>query len=198
MPQLPRGVRHNERPRARQGDEAEKATHVGGVQLVPGVGRTITGGELKGTAASERSVTFFSIEAEASGSPVAGAAAGAVACVFDSWLGDDLVRAHPAVLATTPVKKALQGLHRPTGFEIGRARIRSSEFFRTHNPGKRLPAFWAIQVRGQAGRDDMGLTASGTLVVSRRVLDALLDFRIGRAVLTQYTAGKSTSRRTRE
>jgi hypothetical protein len=110
--------------------------------------------------------------------------------VFDTWLGDDLVRAFPAVLVTTAVKKALVGLHRPTGFEVARARIRSSAFFRKQNPGKRLPPFWALQVRGQAGRDDIGLTASGTLVVSRRVVDVLMDFRIGRAVLAQYTPGK--------
>jgi hypothetical protein len=35
----------------------------------------------------------------------------------------------------------------------------------------------------------MGLTPSGTLVVSRRVLDVLMEFRIGRAVLAQYAPG---------
>jgi hypothetical protein len=141
-------------------------------------------------------VTFFNIEPEASGSPAVGSPPGVVACVFDTWLGDDLIRAYPAVLVTTPVKRALLGLQQPTGFEITRARIRTSGFFRKHSPGKRLPTFWAIQVRGRAGRDDMGLNAAGTLVVSRRVLDVLLEFCIGRAVLAQYTAGKSASRRT--
>jgi hypothetical protein len=143
-------------------------------------------------------VIFFNIEPEASGSPVVGSPPGVVACVFDTWLGDDLIRAYPAVLVTTPVKRALLNLRQPTGFEITRARIRTSGFFRKHTPGKRLPTFWAIQVEGRAGRDDMGLTASGTLVVSRRVLDVLLEFRIGRAALTQYTAGKSASCRTRD
>ena len=159
----------------RDGTIASRSFHTVSSPVLGGQWR---GRELRGTVASERAVSFFTIEPEASGSPAAGAPVGAVACVFDSWLGDDLVRAHPAVLATTPVKGALLGLHQPTGFEIVRARIRSSGFFRKHSPGKRLPAFWAIQVRGQAGRDDMGLTAAGTLVVSRRVLDLLLDFRI--------------------
>ena len=141
-------------------------------------------------------MSFFNVEPEASGSPAAGSRPGAVACVFDTWLGDDVIRAYPAVLVTTPVKRALQGLPQPSGFEIERARIRTSGFFRKHSPGKRLPAFWAIQARGQAGRDDMGLTAAGTLVVSRRVLDVLLEFRIGRAVLTQYTPEKSARRPT--
>ncbi len=143
-------------------------------------------------------MSFFTIEPEASGSPSPGSATGRVGCVFDTLPGDDLVRAYPAVLVTTPVKRALLGLVGPSGFEITRARIGASRFFRKHNPGKRLPAFWAIQVRGHVGRDDMGLTAAGTLVVSRRVLDVLLDFRIGRAVLTQYAPGRSASRRTWE
>jgi hypothetical protein len=137
-------------------------------------------------------VSFFAIEPEASGSPAA-SPPGRFACTFDTWLGDDLIRAYPAVLVTTPVKRALLGLREPTGFEITRARVRTPGFFRKHSPGKRLPPFWTIQVRGQAGRDDMGLTASGTLVVSRRVLDALLDFQIGRAMLTQYTPGNAAS-----
>jgi hypothetical protein len=141
--------------------------------------------------------SFFNIEPEASGSPTVGSPPGTVACVFDTWLGDDLIRAYPAVLVTTPVKRALLSLPQPTGFEITRARIRTSGFFRKHSPGKRLPTFWAIRARGHPGRDDLGLTTAGTLVVSRRVLDVLLDFRIGRAVLTQYTGGKSASRRTR-
>lgn len=143
-------------------------------------------------------MSFFTIEPEASGSPAPGLPPGRVGCVFDTCPGDDLVRAYPAVLVTTPVRRALLGLVGPSGFEITRARTRGSRFFRKHNPGKRLPPFWSVQVRGHAGRDDMGLTAAGTLVVSRRVLDVLLDFRIGRAVLTQFAPGRSATRRTRE
>jgi hypothetical protein len=39
----------------------------------------------------------------------------------------------------------------------------------------------------------MGLTEAGVLVVSRRILDVLLDFRIGRAVMAQFP-GKSAGR----
>jgi hypothetical protein len=142
-------------------------------------------------------MSFFTIEPEASGVPVNGSPSGRVVCVFDAWLGDDVIRAYPTVLVTTPVKRALLGVKGASGFEITRARVSTSEFFRRHNPGRRLPPFWAIQIGSRAGRDDMGLTAAGILVVSRRVLDVLLDFRIGRAVLTQYTPGRSASRRTK-
>jgi hypothetical protein len=136
-------------------------------------------------------VTFFNVEPETSGAPASAAGQGQTTCVFDTWLGDDLVRAYPSVLVTTPVKRALLAVPGLTGFEVSRARIRASPFFRKHSPGKRLPTFWAIQVDGQAGRDDMGLNPAGTLVVSRRVLDVLLNFRIERAVLTQFVPSLS-------
>jgi hypothetical protein len=132
-------------------------------------------------------VSFFSIEPEASGSLAACVPGKSEVYVLDGWLGDDLVRAHPGVLVTTPVKNALFRLRQPTGFRVTRARIRMSDFFRKHNPGRKLPPFCALAVHGEPGRDDMGLTTVGTLVVSRRVLDVLLDFRIGRSVLAQYT-----------
>ena len=134
-------------------------------------------------------MNFLTIEPETSGFLVPGKSAGPVACVFDTWLGDDMVRAYPALLVRTPVKEALLSLDGRSGFEITRARIRASGFYRKHSPGKRLPVFWAIRVKGQAGRDDMGLTPAGVLVVSRRILDVLLRFRIGRAVLAQYAPG---------
>lgn len=140
-------------------------------------------------------MSFFNIEPEASGSPRSGSRQEVVSCVFDAWLGDDLVRAYPAVLVTTPLKRALLRLERPTGFAITRARARTSAFFKKHSPGRRLPVFWAIQVRGRAGRDDLGLTAAGVLVISRRVLDVLAEFRIGRATLSQYSEATSTSGR---
>jgi hypothetical protein len=76
-------------------------------------------------------MSFFNVEPEASGSPADDSTPGSVACVFDTWLGDDLIRAYPLVLVTTPVKRALERLQPPTGFEITRARIRTSRFLLT-------------------------------------------------------------------
>ena len=139
---------------------------------------------------------FFTVEPETAGAPVAAQSTGRVEFRFDGWLGDDMVRAHPAVLVRTEVKNALLGLDRPTGFEVTKAHVRTSRFFRKQNPGKRLPRFWTVDANGRAGRDDMGLMPSGTLVVSRRVLDVLLGFRVRRAVFAQYTPWKQASRRT--
>jgi hypothetical protein len=134
--------------------------------------------------------SFISVEPEAAGAPAPGSKPEELVCVFDTWLGDDVVRAHSMILVTTPVKEALLTLPEPSGFEIAMARVRGSAFFRQNNSGQQLPAFWAVRVHGRAGEDDMGLTPSGTLVVARRVLDVLLDFRIGRAILAQYAPAK--------
>ncbi len=137
---------------------------------------------------------FFFVEPEAAGAPAAGATADAVSCVFDAWLGDELVRAHPFLLATTSVGRSLLNLPDASGFHVARARVRTSAFFRQQNPGRRLPPFWALAVDGEPGRDDMGLTPDGALVVSRRVLDALLEFSVGRAVFAQYTRARGRAR----
>lgn len=142
-------------------------------------------------------MSFLTVEPEASGFLVAGAPGSRVSCMFDTWLGDDVVRAYPVVLVRTPIKEALMSLDRGSGFEMTRARIRASSFYRRHSPGKRLPVFWAVQVNGQAGRDDMGLTPAGVLVVSGRVLNVLLRFRIGRAVLAQYVPPRRLTSATR-
>ncbi len=138
--------------------------------------------------------TFFIVEPEAAGTPVAGEAAGAVACAFDVWLGDELVRAHPLLLATTALARALLELPAATGFRVARARARASAFFRRQNPQRRLPPFWSLVVEGEPGRDDMGLTRDGALVVSRRVLDVLLQFPVGRAVFAQYNQTRERGR----
>jgi hypothetical protein len=135
----------------------------------------------------KRSAAFFTIEPEASGCPIT---PGGVEFLFDTWLGDDVVRAHPVVLVTTRVKNALLTLGDATGVDIVKAGVKGSAFFRKHNRGKRLPRFWALQIHGHAGRDDMGLNAAAVLVVSRRILDLLVEFRVGRATLAQYTSAR--------
>ncbi len=128
---------------------------------------------------------FLIVEPEIAGTPKGSPADLEVS--FDTWLGDDLVRAFPVLLVTKALRDALSKVETATGFTLKTAQIRSSPFFRKHNPGRRLPRFWALVVDGQAGRDDMGLTGARALVVSKRIVDVLLEFRIGRATLMQYT-----------
>jgi hypothetical protein len=107
-------------------------------------------------------------------------------CVFDTWLGDDVVRAYPLLLVTTPVKEELERLP-AGGFTVGPARCETSLFFRRHHPGRQLPDFWAVQVSGEAGVHDVGLASDRSIVISGAVLSLVMRFRIKQAVLAQYS-----------
>jgi hypothetical protein len=128
---------------------------------------------------------FFVVQPETAGARLVGTGSASV-CVFDTWLGDDLVRVHPALLTTTPLRNALAALRPSSGFTFDRARVRRSPFYRRFGSSQELPVFWHVQVHGAPGRDDMGLTSDRSLVVSWRVLRVLADFRVGRAVFAKY------------
>jgi hypothetical protein len=136
---------------------------------------------------------FFYVQPEVAGATISDPAQSA-SCVVDTWLGDDLVRAQPLLLVTTPLKNALGRLDQPSGFDLAPVRIRSSPYFRRYNAGKRLPRFWSLQPSGTPGRDDVGVAADGSLVVSQRVLDVLMEFRVARAVFAQHSKGARARR----
>jgi hypothetical protein len=144
-------------------------------------------------------MAFFFLKPEDAGHPETGPGADTPLCVFDTWLGDDLVRALrpvPLLLVTTPLKSTLETLDAPTGFRFGPARAERSLFFRAQRPRLQLPEFWELKVEGQAGRDDMGITADQSLVVSQRALDLLVKHSIRQAQLAQYAAEGKTWTRT--
>jgi hypothetical protein len=130
---------------------------------------------------------FYVVEPEASGRPVAGlAASGESACIFDTWLGDDVVRAHPLLLVTTRVKDALSALKGGAGFSVARARVFRSAFFERHHPDRALPEFWVLSVDGSPGVDDLGIGRDGSVIASARVVETLNRFTLRQATLSQY------------
>jgi hypothetical protein len=110
--------------------------------------------------------------------------------VFDAWLGDDLVAAQPDLLVTTPLKEDLESLDEATGFGLSLARTSCSPFLRRHTPKLALPPFWAINPDGEPGKDDIGLTRDGSLVVSQRVMDVLVRYRLGRAAFWLFSPSR--------
>jgi hypothetical protein len=132
---------------------------------------------------------FFVVEPEASGRPEGvGAAGGDRRCTFDTWLGDDVVSAHPLLLVTTELKEALLGLSQPTGFSFVRAQATRSPFFERHSPDRRLPTFWSVEVYGRPGVDDLGTGMGGSFVASARVVEVMAMFSLNHATLTQHPA----------
>ena len=129
------------------------------------------------------------VDPEGSGRPIG--QAGEPSCTFDTWLGDDLVSAHPLLLVTTRLKDALLQLNRPTGFSFALARTTRSPFFERHDPDRALPTFWSVRVDGQPGVDDLGLGQGGSVVASDRVVEVMGRFSLRHATLSQYTVSGS-------
>src|SRR3954469_16036308 len=75
---------------------------------------------------------------------------------FDGWLGDELLASHPVYICTAQVGTALEaaGL---SGFRLSDVEVSRSSQFRELHPGRKLPPFRWLQVRGEAERDDFGL-----------------------------------------
>jgi hypothetical protein len=134
---------------------------------------------------------FFVVEPEASGRPSGMPGAGeGPSCVFDTWLGDDVVSAYPLLLVTPDVKEALLELSHPTGFSLVRARATRSAFFEGHSPDRQLPTFWSVEAHGRPGVDDLGMGPDGSFVASSRVVEAMGRFSLRHATLTPYPAGQ--------
>ena len=139
-------------------------------------------------AGHEPRTAFFFVKPEDAGHPKREGSGGQVLCLFDTWFGDDLVSAHPVLLVTTPLKEALESLQSATGFCPDLAQVSRSRFLRYHNPDLTLPSFWALNVEGEPGVNDMGLSRDGSLVVSQRVMDVLVRHRVGRAVFSLFSS----------
>lgn len=86
------------------------------------------------------------------------------------WAGDDLVEAFPVYLVTDDLADTLvdSGLD---AFRVRRATVTLSDEAQELLEGRELPTFHWLEVTGQAGVDDLGVTDQGQLVVSEQALD---------------------------
>lgn len=117
--------------------------------------------------------------------------------VLDAWLGDDLLSAHPTFLSTEPLVEAFRALPGLTGVQPRLASVARSPFLAQTRPNLELPPLWALEIDGRPGADDAGLTRDGSLVVSQRVMDVVVQHRVGRAVFSVYPGAGLTSYRDR-
>jgi hypothetical protein len=54
-----------------------------------------------------------------------------------------------------------------------------------------LPAFSWLQITGRAGQDDFGLSSSGDLVVSERMMNLLNAFGLKHCEVSEYDSNKN-------
>jgi hypothetical protein len=141
-------------------------------------------------------MAFFVMTPEDAGHAEAQDSAGTPLYVFDTWLGDDLVRTHPVFLATTRLKNTLETLPGPTGFQSARIRAERSPFLRHQRPQLRLPTFWVLEINGEAGRHPLGLASDLSLVVSQAALDCLVQHTIVHAQFSHFVPAGQAQRTT--
>jgi hypothetical protein len=109
---------------------------------------------------------------------------------FEGWLGDELLTAFPVYIVTERARRALEALG-ATGIELDTVEVSTSPTFEDMYPGRALPEFLWMKVRGAAGVDDFGMSADHRLVVSQRALDALGTLT-RQAVIRPYPVSPAT------
>lgn len=95
----------------------------------------------------------------------------------EDWLGDDLVESFPCFLVSAPLAARL------TAAGLGSFALRGVTVTTTPEADEQLgdgalPEFQWLDVTGVAGRDDVGVTPNGQLVVSDKALALLREFTV--------------------
>ena len=104
---------------------------------------------------------------------------------FSGWLGDDLLEGFPCYIATDALAGAIRS-ERFTGVQLMPVDVVASDGFREMYPGRKLPGFTRIEVRGEAGVDDFGLSDEHVLVVSDAVFRVLRKYTLAQCDVDEY------------
>lgn len=107
---------------------------------------------------------------------------------IDNYFGDDLIMSAPCYLVTEKMAAIL------TGSGLGRFEIRDVQITYGEDAQERLerhglsefPEFRWLVVTGTAGRDDVGLTPRGRLIVSDAALALFRQGDLGRCDIEEY------------
>ncbi|GAA1214051.1 hypothetical protein GCM10009675_40000 [Prauserella alba] len=104
---------------------------------------------------------------------------------LDGWLGDELIERYPCLFVTDDLAATL------STSTLGRYRLHTAEVttvdedLRDDERAAIRPLRWFV-VTGTAGEDDIGLTATGRLVVSDRALTLLQQHNIDHCDILEY------------
>ena len=109
---------------------------------------------------------------------------------FDTWPADPIIEALSTFIVTDRLKMRLTEAH-ASGVSFGDVEVTKSEIFLDLYGDRPLPAFSWLQIIGQAGRDDFGLSASGHLVASERIVNLLKAFELKYCGVSEYDPNKN-------
>jgi hypothetical protein len=105
---------------------------------------------------------------------------------FIEWLGDDLLWTYPSYVVTENLaaKLAESGL---SGFEFRPVEVTVDPHGIEDDETLDLPEFRWLHITGTAGRDDVGVTDKGRIVVSETALTAFRQGNLEYCEIEQYT-----------
>ena len=109
---------------------------------------------------------------------------------FDVWLGDPLLEAVSTFIVTDRLKVRLIEAH-ATGVGFGDVEVTKSGIFLDFYGDRPLPPFSWLQITGRAGKDDFGLSSSGYLIVSERMMNLLNAFGLKHCDVSEYDPTKN-------
>jgi hypothetical protein len=110
---------------------------------------------------------------------------------FDTWLGDPLLEALSTFIVTDRLKERLIEAH-ASGVLFGDVEITKAGIYLDLYGDRPLPAFSWLQITGRAGKDDFGLSSSGLLVVSERIMNLLNAFGLNHCEISDYDPKKNS------
>lgn len=110
---------------------------------------------------------------------------------FDIWPRDPLVEAVASYIVTEALRDKIAALH-PTGVSFGPVEISKSGQFEDRYPNRELPKFVWLQITGNAGQADFGLSTTHSLVVSERILNILKEAGMSHSDIAAFDGWKSS------
>ena len=104
---------------------------------------------------------------------------------FDVWLGDPLLEAVGCFIVTEALKEKFQAM-KSTGVSFSTVEVSKSVQFDDLYPNCQLPKFVWLQVTGEPGKDDFGLSSKHSLVVSQPILNTLQAAGMSHADISEF------------
>jgi hypothetical protein len=110
---------------------------------------------------------------------------------FEVWPDDPLLEAVSTFIVTDLLKDRLIDAH-ASGVGFDDVEVTKSGIYLDLYGDRPLPAFSWLQITGRAGKDDFGLSSSGLLVVSERIMNLLNAFGLNHCEVSEYDPKKNS------